>query len=335
MISSRTGRLAGLALVGALGLAACGSDGEPTPTAGWRGRRRRRPRLQHRQRHRRRLQRPEERHGRVGQRPTSRRAPARRSTTSRSAPAAGAQQFIAGTVDFAGSDSALKADEQAAADARCGARQGAEPADGGRPDRGRLQPAGRGRPRPRRRGASPRSSAAQITTWDDPAIKALNPAATLPSTPIQAFHRGDGSGTTDNFRSTSRPRAPRPGRSSAGVGLDRPRAARPRRSPTAYQRRCKSTPGAITYVEQSFAENAGLNVAKIATGAGEPVELTADNVAKAVAGAKVTGTGNDLTLALDYATKADGRLPDRAGDLRDRLREGPAGREGRAGQGAS
>ena len=38
-----------------------------------------------------------------------------------------------------------------------------------------------------------------ITTWNDPAIKALNPTITLPSTPIAIAHRSDGSGTTAIF----------------------------------------------------------------------------------------------------------------------------------------
>jgi phosphate transport system substrate-binding protein len=38
-----------------------------------------------------------------------------------------------------------------------------------------------------------------ITVWNDPAIKALNPGITLPSTPIAVAHRSDGSGTTDIF----------------------------------------------------------------------------------------------------------------------------------------
>jgi len=38
-----------------------------------------------------------------------------------------------------------------------------------------------------------------ITTWNDPAIVALNPDAKLPSTPITAVHRSDDSGTTKNF----------------------------------------------------------------------------------------------------------------------------------------
>src|SRR5262249_49124166 len=39
----------------------------------------------------------------------------------------------------------------------------------------------------------------QITKWNDPAIKALNPSAALPGLPILVVHRSDGSGTTFNF----------------------------------------------------------------------------------------------------------------------------------------
>jgi len=39
----------------------------------------------------------------------------------------------------------------------------------------------------------------EITRWDDPAIKADNPGANLPSTTITPVHRSDESGTTANF----------------------------------------------------------------------------------------------------------------------------------------
>ena len=39
----------------------------------------------------------------------------------------------------------------------------------------------------------------EIKTWDDAAIKAINPGVTLPSQPIAVVHRSDGSGTTFNF----------------------------------------------------------------------------------------------------------------------------------------
>jgi phosphate transport system substrate-binding protein len=39
----------------------------------------------------------------------------------------------------------------------------------------------------------------QITRWNDPAIKALNPRVNLPALAILSVHRSDGSGTTFNF----------------------------------------------------------------------------------------------------------------------------------------
>ena len=39
----------------------------------------------------------------------------------------------------------------------------------------------------------------EIKTWDDPALKKLNPSAKLPSQAIVVVHRSDGSGTTFNF----------------------------------------------------------------------------------------------------------------------------------------
>ncbi|MGO8687320.1 MAG: phosphate ABC transporter substrate-binding protein PstS [Candidatus Dormibacteria bacterium] len=39
----------------------------------------------------------------------------------------------------------------------------------------------------------------QITNWDDPALKALNPGVTLPNQAITVVHRSDGSGTTYIF----------------------------------------------------------------------------------------------------------------------------------------
>jgi phosphate transport system substrate-binding protein len=41
--------------------------------------------------------------------------------------------------------------------------------------------------------------AGAITSWNDPAIKALNPGISLPNTPIAVAHRSDGSGTTAIF----------------------------------------------------------------------------------------------------------------------------------------
>ncbi|MGO4221766.1 phosphate ABC transporter substrate-binding protein PstS [Lysobacter sp. TAF61] len=39
----------------------------------------------------------------------------------------------------------------------------------------------------------------KVTTWNDPAVAAVNPGVSLPSTKINIVHRSDGSGTTFNF----------------------------------------------------------------------------------------------------------------------------------------
>lgn len=38
-----------------------------------------------------------------------------------------------------------------------------------------------------------------IRSWNDPALRAINPSASLPAAPIATFHRSDGSGTTYAF----------------------------------------------------------------------------------------------------------------------------------------
>lgn len=220
----------------------------------------------------------------------------------------GRQNFISGTFDFAGSDSALSATEQPTADTRCGTGGKAlnlpmvtGPIAIGYNLEGVKDLVLDG-------STLAKIFSGKITSWDDAAIKALNSSATLPSTKIQAFHRGDGSGTTDNFQKFLTASAPSDWTTGAGSAFTGAGGQAAQKS-DGVTNAVKSTPGAITYVEQSFAENAGLGIAKINTGASSPVELTADNVAKAVAGAKITGTGNDLTLSLDYGTKAEGAYP--------------------------
>ena len=70
----------------------------------------------------------------------------------------------------------------------------------------------------------------------------------------------------------------------------------------------KSAPGGSTYVEWSYAKDNKLGIAQSDNGGG-PVELTGANVGKAVEAAKQEGTGNDLKLKLDYATKEAGAYP--------------------------
>ncbi|MFI7642765.1 phosphate ABC transporter substrate-binding protein PstS [Nonomuraea sp. NPDC049400] len=219
---------------------------------------------------------------------------------------AGVQSFIQGTVAFAGSDSALKEDEAPQADARCKTGKainipmvtGPVAVVYNLPGVDGLQ-------------LSPKTLAgifnSKITKWDDAAIKAENPNAKLPATPIQAFHRSDESGTSDNFTKFLK---------ATGGWPYEPAKAWPAeakgqgsKGSDGISSSVKDTEGAISYVELSYAENSQLQKAKVANGANEYVELTPESAAKTVETAEIKGTGNDLALSIDYATKTPGAYP--------------------------
>jgi phosphate transport system substrate-binding protein len=112
---------------------------------------------------------------------------------------AGRKAFIAGGVSFAGSDSALKAEEIAGGFAAC------------TPGTGYVEVPVYVSPIAvifNVAGVTDLNLDAvtianifkgNITSWDDAAIVALNPKAKLPAAPITAVHRSDDSGTTKNF----------------------------------------------------------------------------------------------------------------------------------------
>ncbi|MDX6329114.1 MAG: phosphate transport system substrate-binding protein [Streptomycetaceae bacterium] len=150
----------------------------------------------------------------------------------------------------------------------------------------------------------------KITKWNDPAIKALNPTATLPSTKIQAFHRQDESGTTDNLTkylgTAAKADWPYP-HAKAFAGKGGQSAAKS----AGVAAQVKQTPGAIGYFELSYATASSITTAKIATGASSPAEATSANASAGIASAKVVGTGSDLSLDLSstYTTKTTNAYP--------------------------
>jgi phosphate transport system substrate-binding protein len=208
---------------------------------------------------------------------------------------AGIKEFNGNQTDFGGSDSPLSKDESAAAQQRCGG----SPAwnlpvvfgpiavtfnintvssltlDG--PTLAKIF-----------NGA--------ITTWNDPAIQALNSGFTLPGEPIHVVFRSDESGTTDNFQKyldaasndawgKGSGKTFKGGVGEGAKGNDGTSAA------------IKATEGSITYNEWSFASAQHLNMAKIVTSAGpDAVAISADSVGKTIAGASISGQGNDLVL---------------------------------------
>lgn len=147
----------------------------------------------------------------------------------------------------------------------------------------------------------------KITTWNDPAIKAINASATLPSTKITVFNRSDPSGTTQNFENYLKASAPsdwtaEPSKQWAGTGQGK-------KGNQLVGQAVQSTDGSISYVEWSYAIQNNLSTAKVDNGAGA-VELSAETAGKTIATAKVAPNGpGDLSLKLDYATKTAGAYP--------------------------
>lgn len=219
---------------------------------------------------------------------------------------AGIQAFIQGSTAFAGSDSALKDDEHAPADARCKTGKAIDLPMVVGPvaiaynvpgvDSLTLTPS-----------ILAKMFSGKITKWNDPQIAAANSGVKLPATPVQTFHRSDASGTTDNVTKYLKASAGSDWTFDAGKEWKAP-GGQGAKGSDGVTSSVKQTEGAITYVELSYAKNANLPIAKIDNGAGA-VELTGDAVGKAVAAATVVGTGNDLSLKLDYATKAPGAYP--------------------------
>jgi phosphate transport system substrate-binding protein len=149
----------------------------------------------------------------------------------------------------------------------------------------------------------------KITSWNDPAITALNSGVSLPATKITVFYRSDSSGTTQNFEKYLVATAPSvftatPDKDSSKAGFTGQGKAKSQGVAAAIA----GTEGAIGYDEFSFAVSSGLSTASIDNGGGA-VELSKDTASAAADAAQVVGTGKDLSLKLDYATKTPGAYP--------------------------
>jgi phosphate transport system substrate-binding protein len=207
---------------------------------------------------------------------------------------AGISEFTGNQTDFGGSDVPLSPKEYATAQQRCGSRAWHLPVVFGpiaitynvkdltslvldAPTAAKIFNGG-------------------ITTWNDPAIQALNKGTNLPAEPIHVVFRSDLSGTSDNFQeylATASNGAWGKGTGktfNGGVGEGA-------RGNDGTSSAVKGTEGAITYNEWSYAVSKNLSMATIITTAGpDPVAISADSVGKTIAGAWVSGKGNDLVL---------------------------------------
>ena len=221
---------------------------------------------------------------------------------------AGREQFIAGNVDFAGSDSALKEEQVAAAAERCGGNPawnlplvfGPIAMAYNVPGVDKLVLNG---------DTLAKIFQGQIKKWNDPAIAALNEGATLPDTDITPIFRSDSSGTTDNFQKYLE--AASAGAWTKGDGSEfQGGAGEGAQKSAGVAQAVQATPGAIGYVEKGFADQAGIPYAQIDNGSGA-VELTDESAGKAIDAAEFAAEGNDLTLDLAslYGTQEAGAYP--------------------------
>ncbi|HEY9292767.1 MAG TPA: phosphate ABC transporter substrate-binding protein PstS [Microlunatus sp.] len=218
---------------------------------------------------------------------------------------AGIENFTGGLVDFAGSDAALDDDEATEAAKRCD----------GNPAWNLPMVAGPVALVYNVEGAdklvlTPKVSSeiftGKIKKWNDPAIADLNSGVSLPDEDITVFFRSDESGTTQNVETFLKDAGEgawteEPSKKWGGVGEGKNKSS-------GIAQAISTTKNSISYVEWSYAKNSQLAMAQLDNGSG-PVELTAENVAKAVSGAEVIGDGHDLKLQLKYTDTEAGAYP--------------------------
>src|SRR5438309_6918667 len=193
---------------------------------------------------------------------------------------AGIQQFGNGTINYAGSDVTMKPDEQSKADSTCRSKAIHIPVTAGGvgityklPGVTSLQLSA--------------PTIAQIFTgkvkfWDDAAVKGDNNGTSLPHTAIHPFVRSDDSGTTAVFSGF----LAAAGGSSWTLGkpakhINWPSSDQGKPQSAGVSGAVSSTTGGVTYVEQAFATQHNLSLAKVKNAGNTYVELTPANVSKA------------------------------------------------------
>jgi phosphate transport system substrate-binding protein len=133
----------------------------------------------------------------------------------------------------------------------------------------------------------------KIKTWNDPAIKALNPGMSLPGTNITIVHRSDSSGTTAGFTTYLSDVSPS-WKSSVGSDKDvKWPVGTGAAKNSGVAAAVKQTQGAVGYVEQAYALENGFTYAAIKNG-GSYVLPTIQNTSAAANGITVPA---DLGIA--------------------------------------
>jgi phosphate transport system substrate-binding protein len=126
-----------------------------------------------------------------------------------------------------------------------------------------------------------------IKTWNDAAIKALNPGVSLPSTAITVVHRSDSSGTTAGFTGFLSDVDPE-FKSKVGEGKEVPwPTGTGGKGNAGVAGAVKQTVGAVGYVEQAYALQNGFTYASVKNEAGKYIEPTLASTSAAGVGVKI------------------------------------------------
>ena len=127
----------------------------------------------------------------------------------------------------------------------------------------------------------------QIKTWNDPAIKSLNPGVSLPSTNITVVHRSDSSGTTAGFTTWLSDVDPA-WKSAVGEGKDvNWPTGTGGKGNSGVAAVVKQTAGSVGYVEQAYALENGFTYAAIKNSASSYVLPSIPNTSAAFLGIAV------------------------------------------------
>jgi phosphate transport system substrate-binding protein len=190
---------------------------------------------------------------------------------------AGVSQFTAGTIDFAGSDPALKDDEVSAL--KKGAPLEAPIAFGAITVSYNLPGAKSGLKLDGKTVAD--IYLGKVKKWNDPAIASQNPGLKLPSTNVTVVHRSDSSGTTKGFTDFLSRYSPE-WKSKVGVDKDvKWPTGTGGKGNEGVAAAVKQTQGAVGYVEQAYALQNGFTFADVKNKSGQYIAPTLESTSAA------------------------------------------------------
>ena len=141
-----------------------------------------------------------------------------------------------------------------------------------------------------------------ISTWNDPAIVALNPGVTLPGDAIQVVHRSDSSGTTNAFTSYLAAVSPDwEAEVGAGKEVEWP-VGTGGQGNDGVAAVIQQQPGSIGYVELAYAIESKLAVAALKNQAGSFITPSLESTTAAAAGVEFP---DDLRFSVANSPAAD------------------------------